>query len=186
MSDNLFCGKLVRLAAPVPEDAACFAEWNNDFEYLRQMDTDYARPRNVHDHENLAQSMRSQENGVLFHVHTLAEDRMIGFVAIHDIEWNNQSGMISIGIGDREFRGKGYGTDAMGTAIAYAFRELNLHRLGLDVNGDNPRAIRVYEKLGFRHEGAAREAIHRDGEWVDRLYMGLLRCEWEEMDRALS
>ncbi len=180
MPDNLFRGKLVRLAAPVPEDAACFAEWNNDSEYLRQMDTDYARPRNVKDHEELAQMMRSASNGVLFHIRTLSDDRMIGFVALHNIEWNNQAGMISIGIGDPAYRGKGYGTDAMRLAIHYAFNELNLYRLGLDVNGNNPRAIRVYENLGFQREGAARQAIYRDGERVDRLLMGLLCSEWKE------
>ncbi len=179
MPNNLFRGKLVRLAAPVPEDAARFAEWNNDSEYLRQMDTDYARPRNLQDHQELAQAMRSGSDGVLFHIHTLADDRMIGFVAVHGIEWNNQAGKISIGIGDPEYRGKGYGTDAMRVAVDYAFNELNLHRLGLNVNANNPRAIRVYEKLGFQHEGAQREGIHRDGEWLDRIYMGLLRSEWE-------
>ncbi len=178
MPQNLFQGRLVRLAAPVPADAARFAEWNNDSEYLRQMDTDYARPRNEQDFVEETQALRSDSNGVLFHIHTLAEDRMIGFVAIHGIEWNNQAGKISIGIGDPEYRGQGYGTDAMRLALRYAFEELNLHRLGLNVNANNPGAIRVYEKLGFRHEGVVREAIHRDAEWVDRLYMGLLRSEW--------
>ncbi len=179
MPDNLFRGKLVRLAAPATEDAVRFAEWSNDPKYQRQMDTDYARPRSVQDFEEETRSMRSGSSGVLFHIHTLADDRMIGFVAIHNIEWNNQAGKISIGIGDPEYRGKGCGTDAMRIAVGYAFDELNLHRLSLDVNGNNPRAVRVYEKLGFRREGAQREAIHRDGEWVDRIYMGLLRSEWE-------
>jgi RimJ/RimL family protein N-acetyltransferase len=177
---SLFHGKLVRLVAPVlPDDAEYFARWNDDTEYLRQMDTDYFRPRNVDDYIEMTRGMRSSANMVMFHIRTLEDDRLIGFIAVHDIEWNNQAGKISVGIGDAEFRGKGYGSDAMRVAINYAFNELNLYRLGLDVNGNNPRAIRSYEKLGFKHEGAARQAIHRDGERHDRLFMGLLRLEWQ-------
>jgi RimJ/RimL family protein N-acetyltransferase len=175
---SLFTGERVRLAAPVPEDAQLFARWNEDSQYMRQMDTDYVRPRSVHDYEEMTKSMRS-ENSMLFHIRTIREDRMIGFVAVHNIEWNNQTGLISIGIGDPDYRSKGFGSEAMRLVMNYAFNELNLYRLGLDVIGDNARAIHAYEKLGFRHEGIVRRAVHRDGLRVDRIYMGILREEWE-------
>jgi RimJ/RimL family protein N-acetyltransferase len=175
---SLFIGERVRLAAPVPEDAQFFARWNEDSEFMRQMDTDYARPRNVQDYEEITKSMRG-ENSMLFHVRTIRDDRLIGFVAVHNIEWNNQTGLISIGIGDPDYRSKGFGSEAMRLAMNYAFNELNLFRLGLDVIGDNSRAIHTYEKLGFRHEGSMRQAVHRDGKRVDRLIMGILREEWE-------
>jgi RimJ/RimL family protein N-acetyltransferase len=177
---SLYRGERVRLAAPVAEDAQSFARWNEDSEYMRQMDTDFARPRSVQDYEEMTKSMRSGENSMLFHVRTLDDDRLIGFIAIHNIEWNNAAGLISIGIGDPEYRGKGYGSEALQLAMNYAFNELNLYRLGLDVIGDNKRAIRAYEKLGFKHEGAMRKAVHRDGVRVDRLTMGILREEWEK------
>jgi len=175
---SLYRGERVRLTAPQPDDAQFFARWNEDSEYMRQVDTDFARPRSVQDYEELTKTMRSGGNSVLFHIRTLDEDRLIGFVAIHNIEWNNAAGVISIGIGDPNYRGKGYGSEAMRLVLDYAFNELNLYRLGLDVIGDNARAIRAYEKLGFRCEGAMRKAVHRDGVRVDRLIMGILREEW--------
>jgi len=57
--------------------------------------------------------------------------------------------------------------------------ELNLHRVSLDVFEYNPRAIRSYEKVGFKHEGRVRQALNRDGRRWDILYMGILREEWE-------
>jgi RimJ/RimL family protein N-acetyltransferase len=177
----LFRGKRVRLAAPAPEDAQHFARWNEDSDFMRQMDTDYVRPRTVQDQEEMIKSMRSGENTMHFHIRTLDDDRLLGFVVIHSIEWNNQTGLISIGIGDPEYRGKGYGSEAMRLAMHYAFNELNLYRLGLDVIANNERAVRAYEKLGFRHEGAMRQSVYRDGVRVDRLIMGILRDEWEEI-----
>jgi RimJ/RimL family protein N-acetyltransferase len=177
---SLFRSERVRLAAPVPEDAQSFVRWNEDSEYVRQTDTDYARPRNAQDYEEETKSIRSDETNMLFHIRTLADDRLIGFVVIHHIEWNNAVGLISIGIGDPDYRSKGYGQEVMQLAMNYAFNELNLYRLGLDVIGDNPRAIHLYEKLGFRHEGAKRKAVHRDGVRVDLLIMGILREEWNK------
>lgn len=54
-------------------------------------------------------------------------------MAIHGIEWNNRTGLLAIGIGDANDRGKGYGREAIHLILKYAFYELNLHRVGLDV-----------------------------------------------------
>ena len=61
---------------------------------------------------------------------------------------------------------------------ATPFMELSLERVTLGVFASNPRAIRSYEKAGFKLEGVERQVIHRDGEKGDVLYMGILRQEW--------
>jgi RimJ/RimL family protein N-acetyltransferase len=177
---SLFEGQLVRLAAPEPGDAELFARWSHDAEYLRQVDTDYARPRSQAEFTEQFNRGCSSPNGVYFHLRTLEEDCLIGFAALHSIEWNNQTGVLAIGIGDARYRGKGYGTDAVRLLLNYAFQELNLYRVGLDVITDNVRAIRSYEKAGFRREGEMRANVLRDGVRVGRLIMGILREEWLE------
>lgn len=179
MPDTLFTGRLVRLAAPERDDAPAFARWSQDADYLRNLDTDFARPYSAETFLERFPPARENPNGVLFHLRTLDADRLIGFVALHSIEWNNQAGLLSIGIGDPEYRGRGYGSDALRLALRYAFAELNLYRLGLDVIAANAAAIRAYERAGFRHEGAARGAVLRDGQRQDRLSMGILRDEWQ-------
>ncbi len=62
--------------------------------------------------------------------------------------------------------------------LGLAFERIGLHRVGLSVFSFNERAIRSYEKAGFRLEGRAREAIARDGERCDELTMGILADEW--------
>jgi RimJ/RimL family protein N-acetyltransferase len=86
---------------------------------------------------------------------------------------------MGISLGDREYWGKGYGSDAMRLLLRYAFHELNLHRVSLNVFEYNPRAIRSYEKVGFVHEGRMRKFLNREGKRWDILYMGITRQEWE-------
>jgi len=58
-------------------------------------------------------------------------------------------------------------------AIAAAW-EVGMTRIELEVLASNPKAIRLYEKLGFVHEGVKRRARHLDGAWDDNVLMALL------------
>ncbi|MFN2157525.1 MAG: GNAT family N-acetyltransferase, partial [Anaerolineae bacterium] len=80
--------------------------------------------------------------------------------------------------------GKGYGSDAIRTLLRFAFDEMNLHRVQLTVYEDNARAIRAYEKCGFRHEGRLRDAVYRKGRYYDMLLMSVLSGELQPGDEA--
>ena len=69
--------------------------------------------------------------------------------------------------------------EAIGLMLEYAFMQLNLNRVFLQVHADNARAIHVYEKCGFRREGCLRAHFYRDGLYIDAVQMGILRGEWE-------
>ena len=187
MSDDLFTGRLVRLCPPNPDtDAEMIARWKDDSEYSRLESTDPALPwlaRSVKaEMERAIQEDRRYE--FAFVIRTLADDRAIGFIDLDGIEWPHGDGWVGIGIGEREYWGKGYGTDAMEVLLRFAFVELNLHRVSLNVFEYNPRAIRSYEKVGFVAEGWIRQALLREGRRWDKLCMGILREEWEKRQRA--
>ncbi|USQ77307.1 GNAT family N-acetyltransferase [Ornithinimicrobium cryptoxanthini] len=76
-------------------------------------------------------------------------------------------------------RDRGLGTEAARLLMDYAFTHLPLHRIDLEVYAFNPRAQRVYEKVGFVVEGRRREALQFDGQRVDAIIMGLLRSDWD-------
>ena len=77
-----------------------------------------------------------------------------------------------------EHTGQGLGFEAGSLLLDFAFRQMNLNRVTLKVYADNLRAIRLYEKLGFRHEGRLREDMYRDGQYEDTLMMGILKREY--------
>jgi RimJ/RimL family protein N-acetyltransferase len=185
MPGDLFAGTLVRLTAPRSDDKETLARWSQDAEYLRHLDDSPARPRPadyyVEDKEEKNHDWRKFE----FRIRTLAEDKLIGFIELW-VQWNHQTAWVGIGIGEAEYRGKGYGSDALRVAVSYAFRELGLYRVSLGVFSYNQRAIRAYEKVGFVHEGRLRSALYRDGQRFDHLFMGILRSEWEQQQEAVQ
>jgi diamine N-acetyltransferase len=101
----------------------------------------------------------------------------IGGCGLHEIDWRNRWAELGIIIGARDYWGRGYGTDAVQTLCGLAFNTLNLNRIFLRVFADNARAIRCYEKVGFRNEGRLRQHDFNNGAYRDVLLMGLLRNE---------
>lgn len=90
------------------------------------------------------------------------------------------SGDIGILIGEPGGQEKGYGTETIKMLVDYAFKNFLIHRLELNVVGDNFRAQRCYEKAGFTKCGTKHEACYFNGKFVDLIQMEILRQTWEE------
>lgn len=172
----IFTGQLLRLAAPIEADQAKFAAWTQDDSYLRLLDDDPIKPLSQASFASFAEA--SGDDNYYFHLRTLSDDIVIGFVVLFNIKWSNQSAVMAIGIGDKAYRGKGYGQDALKLLLNYGFNELNLHRIGLTVMSYNTSAIKAYERVGFVLEGTQRQAIQRQGKRYDLLTFGILRDEF--------
>jgi len=185
MNSNLLTGSLVRLTAEDPQVLAdVCSRWNSDSEYLRLLD---ARSANQFSAKKIAEWLEKEmekdpPTEYLFAIRTLEGDHLIGWLDLEGDLFPHGEAFVGIGIGEREFWGKGYGTDAMKVILRYAFQELNLRRVALDTFEYNPRAIRSYEKAGFVHEGRAREFLNREGRRWDLIFMGILREEWLAKD----
>ena len=82
---------------------------------------------------------------------------------------------LSLGITvNRDWRDQGVGTALLEAMIAWCRHNTVVHRLELWVFPDNPRALHVYEKLGFQHEGNRRQSFLKEGQYRDQLLMGML------------
>ena len=109
-----------------------------------------------------------------------AEGLHIGNIGLHKIDRVHRKSEVGIVIGEPTFWSKGYGTEAMRTALLYAFGPLSLNKVSLDVLEYNTRAIRTYERLGFNREGVHREDIYKDGRFVHVIRMSILARELRE------
>jgi RimJ/RimL family protein N-acetyltransferase len=76
-----------------------------------------------------------------------------------------------------DLQGRGLGRAMLELLIEYSFDHLNMHRVWLLVLETNERARSLYRSLGLIEEGRQREAIYRDGAWLDYVSMSLLRRE---------
>jgi RimJ/RimL family protein N-acetyltransferase len=179
--NDLLKGRLLRLSAIDPEEfGRARSGWALDSEYFR---LGYSNPTRLHSVKvlkgRLEKDLESESaTDFSFTLRTLADDKLIGDIGLEVINWSNRDAFVGLGIGDRQLWSKGYGTDAMSIMLRYAFTELNLRRVSLSVFEYNPRAIRSYEKAGFRHEGRLRQFLSREGRRWDMLFMGILRAEW--------
>lgn len=105
-------------------------------------------------------------------------DELVGEVVLNEMDDINRSANIRICIQGTQHRGKGYGTEAMQHMIRYGFETLHLHRIHLGVYAFNPRAIHVYEKLGFQREGIERDVLYLDGSFHDMIVMAMLEDDF--------
>lgn len=180
---NLFQGKTVRLSRLTRDDANAMAAWTEDAGYLRLQDTEIAALETADEVVASIDRQNDSSTTFAFGIRRIGDDALVGTIGLYDIAWANRTAWVGVGIGNREDWGKGYGSEAMGLVMSYAFDELNLHRLQLTVIDYNPRALEMYEKLGFAREGVYREFIERDGERHDLILYGLLRPEWRQRSR---
>ncbi len=102
----------------------------------------------------------------------------LGEVVLMDHDEPNRSASLRIAL-VAAAQNRGVGTEALRLVLAHAFGPLGLHRVSLDVYAFNERAIHVYEKVGFRHEGRLRDALWWDGTAYDALLMAILATEWD-------
>ncbi|OZB94191.1 GNAT family N-acetyltransferase [Paenibacillus sp. XY044] len=113
-------------------------------------------------------------------------NELLGEVVLNEIDSINRSANIRIGIQGTQHRGKGYGSEAMIQMLRYGFNTLKLHRIHLGVYTFNPRAIHVYEKIGFKREGLQRDALYIDGKFHDMITMAILEDEFRLLHEPLS
>jgi len=121
---------------------------------------------------------RGQDPSEITFAICLAEgNRHVGNCGLVAIDRDNRTATLGILIGERDCRGRGFGSEAVRVLCRFAFDEMDLRKIRLDVHAGNAAGLRAYERVGFRREGVLREEVYRAGRPVDVVRMGLLRGE---------
>jgi len=176
----LFESSRVRLSSMTKEDTEIYHKWRNDVEVMHSTNPSLdvypmEATKEFVDHvilgTNAAKSYIMVEKG---------NEIPIGIVALINIDYKNRNAECIIDIGEKEYWGKGFGSEGLKLLLDYVFYEMNLHRVSLKVFSFNDRALRLYTKIGFQQEGSSRQSLFRDGEWHDIIHMGLLQNEYFE------
>ena len=100
-------------------------------------------------------------------------DVPVGYCQVKNIDYVNRSCELGFYIAP-EYQNRGYGTILVKELINYAGEKLNLHRLYLEIFADNEKAIRLYERCGFRNDGILRDKIYKNGRFRDVLVMSYI------------
>lgn len=185
MECRMITGEKVILRAIEPSDVKQLWEWTQDAELMRLRDYP-AAPQPLAEAEREYQDSLCRETHDLHLAITSLDGELIGETSLRSVDLRGGNADFTIAIGNKAYWGHGYGSDATKALMRYAFQQYNLHRITLYVHAFNDRAIHVYEKCGFRHEGRLREAHYMDGEYKDILVMGLLKEDFENLEAQQS
>lgn len=179
----MILGKRLRLRALERTDIPRCVTWLNDPEVRKNLLV--YRPLSLAQEEDWYESMLKRpadEHVFCIEVQTPQGWTTIGNTGFHNLDWRNRSAEVGLFIGEKQFWGKGYGGDTLRLMLRYAFNQLNLNKVYLNVFSTNQRGIRCYEKIGFVHEGRMREDIYQDGQYIDVFIMSVLRSEWKDQE----
>ena len=163
--------------APIEKsEARKYMAWYNDFEIGFFTGT---QDKLLTEDDEIASLEKLSKEGYLFTILDKDTKTPIGNCGIHQINWVNRTAEIGINIGNKSYWNKGFGTESTTLLLAFAFHVLNLNNVMLRVLECNPRAIHIYEKLGFKLIGRRRGVVKVANENIDMLYYDMLNSEFE-------
>lgn len=174
-------GELIMLREFKQEDLVPLRRWVNDVDIVSHLSDIFLYPHSLQASEDFLDGMldgKSDSRG--FVIADPQTEDYIGQVSLDGIDWKNRVGTVGIVIAEPACWGQGYGREALKLLIRFAFQEMNLNRLQLEVYDFNERAYRSYRACGFREEGRLRERQYKNGRYVDVIVMGILRSDWLE------
>ncbi|MED1666378.1 GNAT family N-acetyltransferase [Brevibacillus laterosporus] len=174
----LFQSARIYLRKMTADDVTIYHTWRNDMEVMRTTNPaiDLCTLDNTQEFVN--QVILGSSASKSYMIIDKESETPIGIVSLIQIDYKNRNAECIIDIGEKAYWGKGYGMEALKLLLDYAFLELNLHRVSLRVFSFNKKAIALYERMAFKHEGISREYIFRDGKWSDVFHMGILQREY--------
>jgi RimJ/RimL family protein N-acetyltransferase len=153
-----------------------YQRWDTDF--VTNRTTANARPVTLDQEAAAYDRAAMSEQNVFFTIYDLASWWPIGKTYLESVNLRNRKAEFGIVIGEEEYRGKGFGTEATRLVLDYAFTVLGLNNVMLVVYEFNLAGRRAYEKAGFREFGRRRQAHLMGGRWWDVIYMECLSSEF--------
>lgn len=173
-------GERVYLSPITLEDTNIYVKWLNDLEITDRINQSYKVCNEMSEKAWIEKTLSNELSN--FAIVNLEDDTLIGNCGINAVDHISRTATIGIFIGDKENRGKGYGTEALKLLIGFGFNYLNLRNIDLRVFDFNKNAIACYKKVGFKEYGRRHSAYFCNGKYHDVIYMEILSDDFKNGD----
>ena len=167
-------GRQVVLGQPRTEFIPIYLRWFADVQVTEFLP--YRHPPSYKMEEEWIEAMAKSQEDVVWTI--LLDDRLIGMVGLHQIDWVNRNCAQGIMLGERDTWNAGVGTDALVLTLGYAFLELGMEKVKGYIALPNRGSLKMATRCGYREVGVHRREWYRGGKWVDRWVGEVLRDEW--------
>ncbi|MCC8145077.1 MAG: GNAT family N-acetyltransferase [Bacteroidales bacterium] len=175
--ENIETDRLViRLAKP--DDAEAIYSYRSDFIENKYQGWFPDSVKEVRDYiNNMPKTIDVADVCFQFAIISVDENRLIGDMGIIFTNHKNMQAEIGCTL-HKNYKGKGYATEALKAMTNYLFVSLDKHRIVASVDPRNTASIRLIERLGFRKEAHFKESYYLRGEWADDIIYAMLKREW--------
>lgn len=184
----MITGEQVVLRGLEREDLKLMHKWLNDEEIMGWA---RSQPDNIASMESLEKDFEQDLKGEnpnrrMYIVVEKKTGKALGWASIRWWRLYSTTGDIGLVIAEKQFRGKGLGTEATRLLVDLAFNQLNMHKLELFTRPDNKAALKAVKNCGFKLEGRLRETTYFNGKYHDGLMFGLLRNEYKRTTQEVA
>ena len=166
-------GKAVILRAIEKNDLERTRKWVNDYDIAKKMLR--VLPVSMVEQQNWYKDIKSSQKKIVFAISIIEDGSHIGNCGLYNIDAINRKAEAWILIGEKRYRAKGIGKEAMKLLVSYAFKNLNLNKVYLHVGNFNKTATRLYDNLGFTIEGRLKQEVYISGRYCDVYRMAILK-----------
>ena len=179
LESSFLIGENIYLKPTERTDLEHFQKWTNDSEVRKLIGE--VTPMNEKDLDAYYERLTQDKSRIWFTIVLKKDNRIIGETGLLRMFhlWRNTD--LSIILGEKDTWGKGYGTEAIMLLLDYAFGYLNFHRVSIGVVGFNNKALKFYEKIGFKKEGIQRDGYYYDHKYHDFVMMSILENEFRAL-----
>jgi RimJ/RimL family protein N-acetyltransferase len=170
----MLAGEHVILRAFERDDAERCYRWMNDPNIIRTLKSRYpiAFQNEV---EWLDRAMHESFTERHFAIEKKDDRTHIGNASIHDIDWVSRNASFGLFIGEPTAWNRGFGTDSILTLVRFAFEEMNLMKLRINVFEYNEKAKHLLMAHGFVEEGKLVRDFFREGTYHDIVILSIFR-----------
>ena len=159
-----------------PEDAPLLHRWIVDPDTRRFVQNRW--PLMLPDEQNWIERVQQNKNGVTLMI-VAPDGTPIGTMGIGGISWIDGTGVTGSMIGEHEYRGNGYGTDAKLALLECAFNTFGLRKIRASVYESNERSYRCLRRCGYEEEGRLYRERFIEGAYHDEILMAVHREQFE-------
>lgn len=177
-------GNKVILRPIIEEDVPKFFVWMNDpsitmFNY-------HSLPLSLEQEKEWFKKQLQQLDKINLAIVDTQKNNLIGSIGIHGIDQRSGFGTTGTIIGDKEYWGLGYGTEAKMLFLHFIFYELNLRKIYSEVMGFNERSIQYSLKCGYVKEAVLPAHYYKNGQYWDKVILAVYREPWEKLWKEFS
>ena len=163
------------------KDLPKFVRWLPDKEVSQYLLLDFSS-LTLKKEKKWYKDTKKQKDTIIFGLYALDKNKkiLIGSTGLKKIDHNHKNAEFGIIVADKNYWGKGIGTEATNLVINFGFKVLGLNSIYLTVFSKNKAGQKTYKRAGFKKTGLLRKHVRYKKGYDDVYVMSILRKEWKK------